>query len=497
MSFTLSKLVDPSKVFLTRKAEVAGRLDPSYFRPELVALEKRVRSVTEKRLRDFAQRMAGGATPSTKESETHYTESADGVPFIRVQNLSTTGRLNLEDCKRITRSTHEGLLGRSKLSGGELLVKITGVGRMAVASVVPDGFEANINQHIVAIRTGDKKISETLAAWLNLDSAERLASRRSTGGTRPALDYPALLSIPVVIDERISALMQAAVKRYQNQVKKADALLAAIDDVLLDELGIRYEPDLPNTLDRRIFKTNSSDLTGQRWDPFRYSARQIEKRSLVKKYASERRKLRDCISNPISGDWGEDDKELFDETELARCLVIRNTEFDNFFNLKIESGREKYRLVSRRKLRALDINESDLLIEKSGGSIDQPVGRVAILRSEHLSLGDIGYSNFILKIRATTAIVSPLFLYYWLKTSHRIGITESMQAQTNGLRNLIVDEYLDQEIPVPPPALQQKIVSKLEQITKEARALIDQARIDLSSSKHEIEFLILGKGAST
>lgn len=58
--------------------------------------------------------MAGGATPSTKEAETHYTEDADGVPFIRVQNLSTTGRLNLDDCKRITRSTHEGFsLGAS------------------------------------------------------------------------------------------------------------------------------------------------------------------------------------------------------------------------------------------------------------------------------------------------------------------------------------------------------------------------------------------------
>ena len=151
MRFSLSKAVNPSKVFLTRKAEMTGRWDPSYFRPELVALEISVRKVTPHRLRDFVQRMAGGATPSIKEAETHYTECTDGVPFIRVQNLSTTGRLNLEDCKRITRSTHEGLLARSKLSGGELLVKITGVGRMAVASVVPDGFEANINQHIVAI----------------------------------------------------------------------------------------------------------------------------------------------------------------------------------------------------------------------------------------------------------------------------------------------------------------------------------------------------------
>ncbi len=147
MSFALSKKVNSSKAFLTRKSEVTGRCDPFYFRPELVALERRVRQVTSRRLRDFVLSIAGGATPSRTETDTHYTEGPDGVPFIRVQNLSTTGQLNLDNCKRITRSTHEGLLGRSRLFGGELLVKITGVGRMAVASVVPNGFEGNINQH--------------------------------------------------------------------------------------------------------------------------------------------------------------------------------------------------------------------------------------------------------------------------------------------------------------------------------------------------------------
>jgi hypothetical protein len=170
--------------------------------------------------------MAGGSTPSTKEAETHYTETADGIPFIRVQNLSTTGRLNLEDCRLITRSTHEGLLRRSRVFGGELLVKITGVGRMAVASVVPQGCEANINQHIVAIQTGNRAISEALAAWLNLDSVERLASRRSTGGTRPALDYAALLSIPVVVNARLPKLIEAAVGKYESCLAKAGELLA-------------------------------------------------------------------------------------------------------------------------------------------------------------------------------------------------------------------------------------------------------------------------------
>src|SRR2546430_1949154 len=131
MSFAFGKTVTSSKVFLTPKSQVTGRWDPFYFRPELVRLEERVCKVTSLCLRDFVTRIAGGATPSTSENEIHYTEGIDGVPFIRVQNLSTTGRLNLKDCKRITRRTHEGLLARSKLWGGELLVKITGVGRMA------------------------------------------------------------------------------------------------------------------------------------------------------------------------------------------------------------------------------------------------------------------------------------------------------------------------------------------------------------------------------
>ncbi len=49
-----------------------------------------------------------------------------------------------------------------------LLVKITGVGRMAIASVAPENFVANTNQHMVVIKP--KNISSKyLAQYLNLD----------------------------------------------------------------------------------------------------------------------------------------------------------------------------------------------------------------------------------------------------------------------------------------------------------------------------------------
>jgi hypothetical protein len=289
MSFEISEKVGAPNIFLAKFSEFTGnRWDSFYHRPELVALEKQIQKATSKRLRDFTLRMSGGATPSTKEAETHYTENADGILFIRVQNLSTTGILNLVDCKRISRSTHEGLLARSQLSGGELLVKITGVGRMAIASVVPENFEGNINQHIVAIRTGNIAVSETLAAYLNLDIAERLASRHATGGTRPALDYPALLSLPVVFDERIPQLIQIAIKNYQQKNSEARKMLDSIDAVLLAELGITPQPEPPNEIENRIFITKFSETTGQRFDSsfhhpsYRHLTSAIEKKSHVR-----------------------------------------------------------------------------------------------------------------------------------------------------------------------------------------------------------------------
>src|SRR2546421_320830 len=103
----------------------------------------------------------------------------------------------LNDLRYINQETHQKYLNRSQIKGGDLLVKITGVGRMAVSSVVPEGFEGNTNQHLVVIKTKDFETSEVLATFLNTDIGEKLASRRATGGTRPALDYSALKSIPI------------------------------------------------------------------------------------------------------------------------------------------------------------------------------------------------------------------------------------------------------------------------------------------------------------
>lgn len=487
MRFSLNKLIDPAKVFLVRKSDVTGRLDPFYFRPEIVALENRVRKVTANRLRDFVVSMAGGATPSTKEAEIHYTDNEDGIPFIRVQNLTTTGRLNLEDCKRITRSTHEGLLARSRLKGGELLVKITGVGRMAVASVVPEAFEGNINQHIVVIRTKDKETSEMIAAFLNLDIAERLASRRSTGGTRPALDYPALLSIPVVFDDRIPKLMHAAVEKFQKRNEEATSLLAKSDDVLLDQLGIPRQPEPLNTIENRIFQIAFSEVTGRRWDPLFHQGDVLY---FVRSDKCSLPKLGHLTAYFLTGfAAGRNDQD----DEENGIIQIRPTNMSNERDLVFR--RNVYITANEVVTRKVDVLKKGEVLFNNTNSQEQ-VGKTAYFNLD----GEYFCSNHITRIATIPDRLNARYLAYVLNLYQRQKVFFRLCTNWNNQSGVGTD--ILQRLPIPIPldttkkdnlTRQAEIVAHLDAIRQQANDLRRQAADDLEKAKRQIEEIILGK----
>lgn len=491
-SYTISKSLNPSRVFILQKSELEKRFDPFYYVPELLELERKVLAKKPKKLRDYVVSISSGATPKTTESEKYYSEKENGIPFLRVQNLSPTGVLEFDDCKYINEETHNGMLKRSQVLAGDLLVKITGVGRMAIASVAPDGFIGNINQHVCVIRTGSKKINETLAAFLNSDIGEKLASRRSAGGTRPALDYPALLSIPIIEDERILKINNKVIEQKQKNEAEAEKLLGSIDDYLLKELGIKLPEPLENTLKNRMFTATIKEISGGRFDPKLYSTQSKELIKSLYKTSFKYQTLKSVIIQSCAGDWGNDDKEVYNKEEFVRCLVIRATEFDNKFNLKVDGSRAKYRLINKIKYKSLDIQANDLLIEKSGGSENQPVGRIAILTKQLKENYSLGYSNFVHKFRVNGSIVIADFVFNYLRTIHNIKITDVMQSQTNGIRNLILNEYLNLPIPVPTLDKQKEIAKHITGIRQQAQQLNDKTKELLKKASEEIEEILLG-----
>lgn len=471
-SYKISPSLNKSKVFILNRSELEKRFDPFFYVPEVVELEKKVLAKQPKKLRHYVQTIASGATPKTTESEKYYAEKENGIPFLRVQNLSPTGVLEFDDCKYINEETHNGMLKRSQVAAGDLLVKITGVGRMAVASVVPDGFEGNINQHICVIKIGSKELSETIAAFLNSDIGERLASRRSTGGTRPALDYPALLSIPIIEDSRILEITQKVVEQKRQNEQEAEKLLSGIDTYLLKELGITLPQPPDNNLQNRIFIRTLKSLTDNRFDPYYHQTSFIEIIAAIKKSKFKVDSFKHVI------------------TDLKNGIEIRNYVEEGLRYLRVtdlgenELNHNSPRFVEEQEIPdRIKLNENCILISRSGS-----LGLVNIFEQ---MLSNAILSSHIFKVELNTEVVLPEYLQAYLRS--KVGQSEIFRNNNGGVIPEINQEALKSILIVVPHLDKQKeIADHITAIRQQAQTLKDKTKEALATASKEIEQILIG-----
>jgi restriction endonuclease S subunit len=455
-----------------QKSEVEKRFDPFFYIPEILELEKMVLAKQPKKLRDYVLKVASGATPKTTETELYYSKKENGIPFLRVQNLSPTGVLEFEDCKYINEETHNGMLKRSQVSAGDLLVKITGVGRMAIASVAPEGFVGNINQHVCVIKTGSKEISETLSAFLNSDIGERMASRRSAGGTRPALDYPALLSIPIIEDKRILEITNKVILQKQTNEAEAEKLLASIDDYLLGELGITLPTPHDNTLKNRMFIRTFKQIQNKRVDPFFHQDKFINNLEIIEKGKYPVKQLKEIISgNLIKGSLPKQ------EEKDGECSVIQINSINNDGTISLDD------LLTAKPIfyDSQKLIENDVLVVITGATI----GKIAFWNYE----GEYFLGGDILKFQANQ-IADNSFVYNYLRSGlMQTEIKRNITGATNG--HLAPSDVAILPIPVPPLAKQKEIAEHITNIRNQAQALKDKTKELLKKASEEIEQILL------
>ena len=173
-----------------------------------------------------------------------------------------------------------------------------------------------------------------------------------------------------------------------------------------------------------------------------------------------------------AGDWGDDVGEV-------AVRVIRSTNFTNDGQMYLSDVAMRY--FSQRKAEGMTLRKGDILLEKSGGSPVQPVGRV--LRVEETMEG-YGFSNFIHRLRPNSERVNPRFLRWVLHELHRSGVVERLQNQTTQMRNLELRDYFCARIPIPPPDEQEAICKMLDSVdqviigTKEMLGITGSLRRD-------------------
>ncbi|KAA6313477.1 hypothetical protein EZS27_035757, partial [termite gut metagenome] len=115
-----------------------------------------------------------------------------------------------------------------------------------------------------------------------------------------------------------------------------------------------------------------------------------------------------------------------------------------------------------------------------------------ILRQIYGIYATVPYKYDIIGFLLLSSKVVPEYVYYYLKTMYNIGLTASMQSQTNGIRNLIMDEYFKQYILLPKKDKQIEIIKNIQTIQLRAMQLQEEAGEILEKAKMDVERMIEG-----
>lgn len=179
-----------------------------------------------------------GTTPSKDEL---YDGRGD-IPFIKVYNLTDNGLLDFTVKPTfIKQETHEGFLGRSKVSTGDILMNIVGP-PLGKVSLVPSTFaQWNINQAIARYRTTDVLLNKYFMYYLlsqvTIDRMSRRA-KATAGQFNLTLETCRDVEIPICSLKEQNQIVQEIESRLSicdrleetitTNLKKAEALRQSI-----------------------------------------------------------------------------------------------------------------------------------------------------------------------------------------------------------------------------------------------------------------------------
>ncbi|ANH80989.1 hypothetical protein A8C56_08360 [Niabella ginsenosidivorans] len=192
--------------------------------------------------------------------------------------------------------------------------------------------------------------------------------------------------------------------------------------------------------------------------------------------------LKEALVKNDAGDWGSEP----DENALG---IIRSTNFTNEGKIKLDDI--AYRTLKPTKVIEKTIYTNDILIERSGGSDSQPVGRVLFV-DDFIGKGGYAFANFIQRIAVKNNFESK-YIFYCLQQMYEVGITASMQNQTTGIRNLDWKLYTKTILPKPPKPEQTAIATILSKVDEAIEATAQSIKAAEKLKKALMQNLLSGK----
>ena len=157
--------------------------------------------------------------------------------------------------------------------------------------------------------------------------------------------------------------------------------------------------------------------------------------------------LNEVFDKPQGGEWGTDDDAG------TGTPVLRTTNFTD--GGYVDYSDVATRIIDAKKVEKKALLSGDILIEKSGGSNDKPVGRVVFFEGES---GKYLNNNFTARLHLNGRYnLGKLYTFFFMFVNYWADGTRLYEGKTTGIHNLHLTEYLQNtRIPLAPVDAQER-----------------------------------------
>ena len=184
-------------------------------------------------------------------------------------------------------------------------------------------------------------------------------------------------------------------------------------------------------------------------------------------------RMNDVFSYYIGGGWGEEEQS---EDFPEEASVIRGADFPNVWHYDVSSCPRRFHKAKNYAARQLQAG--DIVMEISGGTSEQPVGRTVLATQELIGRfegGRVICASFCKLIRVDKEIVSPYYFYYWMKFLYDTRIIDRFQLQSTGIINFKFEPFLRKgDVMLPPKEIMEAFEKQVSVLHKEMNQLAKQ-----------------------
>ena len=466
MSYQVPQHIDKNKIFIIKRSEIEGRLDPKMALYNQESHSTQYHKIQLKKLQLKAPQYGAGESGVTRKS---YKEPR----YIRITDIDSNGIVNSKELG----ATANNIEDKYILNDGDILFARSGatVGKTYLHKTKP--YMCFYAGYLIRFVVNTSLIlPEYLFTYTQLPIYKKWIAAIQRPSAQPninAEEYQSLeIPLPNLdIQHYICNIIKNGYLTKQKKEAEAQKLLDSIDGYILSKLGITM-PKSDLNLKERIFFCNFKQATGGRLDP-KFNNQWQKLKSLQCNYPKVT--LADVVFN--SGQYGANETAI--DYKKGDTRYIRITDIDDLGCLK-ENNKVTCKNIEQNYI----LHKNDLLFARSGS-----VGKCYI----HKRISEPAiFAGYLIRFIINAAIINPDYLFYYCNCSLYKYWVDTIQRPAVQA-NINSEEFRQMIIPLPPLAKQQEIADHITALRHQAAQLQQEGKEALEKAKKEVEQMILGK----